>query len=208
VYVGDQVLQSHTFAPRRLDVVLQDLSSNGSFAIDPSAGIDNAGNAVVTWLVYAGATAIGEPRYVVEAAVRPTGNRRFGLPQIISSPDGNASEPRVAVSSTGDTILVWDERGISQRRSSAMFSAPMTPLDPPPSLPAATRGYLSHVVAAYRPRGATSVFQEPVTLSPPSRRPTHPQVAVDRVGPSHRGLATDNLQASVYRGLVATARIP
>ena len=105
---------------------VQTLSAAGQSAFEPQVGVDDAGNAIITWY--------RSPEFIVQARRRAAGGA-LGAILTISAPGGFGYTPRVAVEGDGDAVFAWDdptESGdvLARRRSAAGALGPIQTLAP------------------------------------------------------------------------------
>ena len=161
--------------------VPQLLSAAGEDALEQQVAIDPQGNAVAIWLRSDGANDR------VEAASRPPGGF-FGVPQLLSAPGQDASEPQVALDAQGNAVAVW------RRFDGASF----------------------RVEAATRAPGGFFGASQLLSVSAPGQNAFEPQVALDPQGNAlaiwgRSDGANNRIQAAPYDAagpLLRELRIP
>jgi hypothetical protein len=105
---------------------VQTLSAAGQSAFEPRVGVDDAGNAIITWY--------RSPEFIVQARRRGAGGA-LGATLTLSAPGGFGYTPRVAVEGDGDAVFTWDdptESGavLARFRSAAGALGPIRTLAP------------------------------------------------------------------------------
>jgi hypothetical protein len=192
----------------------QTLSDPGAYSMEPDVASDAQGDAVAVWLHYDGAN----PR--VQAAYRPAGGA-FAAPQTLSPAGYDAREPRVAMNSDGQAVIVWSlGSGLVEKIQTAsagpggtfaeavdltafteVASVPQVALDANGDAIAVWDGWDGaniRIQDAYRPAGGA--FGLPRFLSPTGDNADTPQVAFDATGDALAVWRFDGSPASTVQG--------
>ena len=93
------------------------LSAAGQDAFEPQVAVGAGGDAVAVWYRFDGTI------LRIQAAHRPAGGS-FGAPQTISGSGGEAFGPQVAMSSSGEAIVVWTRLDGTSYRVEAAIRPP------------------------------------------------------------------------------------
>jgi hypothetical protein len=132
---------------------------SGLVASRPGLALSAGGDAVVAWLARERAGC----GYVVRAAVRRPGKRRFGAGRLVSAPCARAWNPRVALDARGVGAIAWDQGPVCMLSSAgcrhAVVVAPVREgkIGPPRVV---TRAAAPHPVAlAAGPSGPTLAWR-------------------------------------------------
>jgi hypothetical protein len=125
-------------------------SDAGQDAFDQQVAVDQSGNTLVVWARSDGVKKRIQARFRAEDGT-------FDPVQTISDAGQDASEPQIALDSSGNAVAVW------------------TRFD----------GSFDRIQAAYRPAGAGSSFGAAQTLSPAGQDSTSPQVSIDGNGKAY-----------------------
>jgi hypothetical protein len=172
----------------------QNLSAPGHDANNPQVALDAAGNAIVVWQRWNGAT------MVVQGAVRPFGGA-WQAAQDLSS--GYATDPQVALDPAGDAVAVWQyfngSNTIVQAVTRPAGGAWSTPQDisaagQSVSFPQVAVDAAGNAIAVWaRSNGSNTIVQaaarpvegawgSPQDLSAPGQNADLPEVAVSPAG--------------------------
>jgi hypothetical protein len=94
----------------------QTISDPGGDASEPQVAFDPSGNALAVWSQFVA------PNTRIEAAFRPAGGS-FGAPLLVSAAGQNASQPHVAMDSSGKAVVVWERSDGTNLRVEATVRA-------------------------------------------------------------------------------------
>jgi hypothetical protein len=84
----------------------QTLSDAGWSASHPGVGVDQNGNAVISWARGDGTYCFGHPCYRIQTRTRSAAGA-LGVTQTVSGSGADAYYPEVAVNALGRAALVW-----------------------------------------------------------------------------------------------------
>ena len=105
------------------------LSAAGQNAYYPTAAIDSAGDAVVVWQRYTGAT------WLIQATARLGSNGTWQTPVTINETSSEGSTPQLAMNADGEAVAAWDQLiGGHQLVKAATLQAPSGSWQPPVTL--------------------------------------------------------------------------
>jgi hypothetical protein len=193
----------------------ESIPAPGPSTSDPQVALDAAGDVVVVWLTTAGNGLTS----TVETATRPAGGS-FSARSPVPGAALHPVEPRLALTSAGEALVVWDAGGAIEAAtrpvggafSAGPLSAPGVVTGEGPRLSLNPRGDAIVVwkrlgvptpIIEAATRSAGSAFSQPVQLSAPAGNSTTPDVALNAAGDATvvwiSKAVTPNLLEGVFR---------